>query len=281
MEFNKLLQGDAPILLDGGMGTMLQAKGLAAGQHPELAALICPDRLEEIHRAYVQAGSRIISTNTFGANRIKLCAMGATVEQVVPPSVAIARKAAGGKALVALDIGPIGQLLEPTGILPFEQAVDIFKETIRCGVEAGVDLIFIETMADLQEARAALIAAKEVCDLPVMVSMTFEERGRTFLGCPPAAALTLTGLGADAIGINCSLGPGQMLPVIREMAKWTNLPLILKPNAGLPDPTGGGYDITPAQFAETLAPATEVGVKLLGGCCGTTPEYISLLARAV
>ena len=282
MEFNTLLASNTPVLLDGGMGTMLQARGLAAGQHPELAALEHPDWLEDIHRAYVEAGSQIISANTFGANRLKLANMGKTVAEVVPASIAVARKAAGDRALVALDIGPVGQLLEPTGILPFEQAVDIFKETVICGVEAGVDLIFIETMADLQEARAALIAAKEVCDLPVMVSMTFEERGRTFLGCPPAAAaLTLEGLGAAAIGVNCSLGPKQLLPIIEELGRWTNLPLILKPNAGLPDPAGGGYDITPAQFAETLAPATQLGVKLLGGCCGTTPEYIALLNAAL
>ncbi len=282
MEFNTLLFSNAPVLLDGGMGTMLQAKGLVAGQHPELAALEHPDWLEDIHRAYVEAGSQIISANTFGANRLKLANMGATVAEVVPASIAVARKAAGGRALVALDIGPIGQLLEPTGILPFEQAVDIFKETIRCGADAGIDLIFIETMADLQEARAALIAAKEVCDLPVMVSMTFEERGRTFLGCPPASvALTLEGLGAAAIGVNCSLGPAQLLPIVEELSRWTSLPLILKPNAGLPDPAGGGYDITPAQFAETLAPATDLGVKLLGGCCGTTPVYIALLNRAL
>ncbi|MBQ3557710.1 MAG: homocysteine S-methyltransferase family protein [Oscillospiraceae bacterium] len=282
VEFNTLLASNTPVLLDGGMGTMLQAKGLVAGQHPELAALEHPDWLEDIHRAYVDAGSQIISANTFGANRLKLANMGKTVAEVVPASIAVARKAAGDRALVALDIGPVGQLLEPTGILPFEQAVDIFKETVICGVEAGVDLIFIETMADLQEARAALIAAREVCDLPVMVSMTFEERGRTFLGCPPAAAaLTLEGLGAAAIGVNCSLGPKQLLPIIEELSRWTSLPLILKPNAGLPDPAGGGYDITPAQFAETLAPATQLGVKLLGGCCGTTPEYIALLSKAV
>ena len=144
MDFNTLLTSHAPVLLDGGMGTMLQAKGLVAGQHPELAALEHPDWLEDIHRAYVQAGSQIISANTFGANRLKLANMGKTVAEVVPASIAVARKAAGDRALVALDIGPIGQILEPTGILPFDEAVDIFKETVQCGVAAGVDLIFIE-----------------------------------------------------------------------------------------------------------------------------------------
>jgi len=264
------------------MGTMLQARGLKSGEHPELAALEHPDWLFDIHRAYVDAGAQIINTNTFGANREKLARMGKTVDEVVAPSVAIARKAADGRALVALDVGPIGQLLEPTGTLDFEQAVEIFKEVIAAGVKAGVDLVFIETMTDLQEARAALLAAKEVCDLPVMVTMTYEERGRTFLGhSPAAAALTLEGLGADAIGVNCSLGPREMPPLAEELLKWSTLPIILKPNAGLPDPSGAGYDITAQDFAQSLAQLAEVGVKLFGGCCGTTPEYISLLKQAL
>ncbi|MBO5340722.1 MAG: homocysteine S-methyltransferase family protein [Oscillospiraceae bacterium] len=280
MEFRELLRSPAPVLLDGGMGTMLQARGLKPGEYPELAALDHPDWLFDIHRAYVDAGARIISANTFGANREKLSRMGKTVAEVVSASVCVAREAADHRALVALDVGPIGQLLEPTGLLQFEQAVDIFKEVISAGVDAGVDLIFIETVADLQEARAALLAAKEVCSLPVMVTMTYEERGRTFLGhSPAAAALTLEGLGADAIGVNCSLGPREMPPLARELLKWSTLPIILKPNAGLPDPNGGGYDITAAQFASTLASMAELGVKLFGGCCGTTPEYIALLKQ--
>jgi len=282
VEFRELLRSDRPVLLDGGMGTMLQARGLKSGEHPELAALEHPDWLFDIHRAYVDAGAQIINTNTFGANREKLARMGKTVDEVVAPSVAIARKAADGRALVALDVGPIGQLLEPTGTLDFEQAVEIFKEVIAAGVKAGVDLVFIETMTDLQEARAALLAAKEVCDLPVMVTMTYEERGRTFLGhSPAAAALTLEGLGADAIGVNCSLGPREMPPLAEELLKWSTLPIILKPNAGLPDPSGAGYDITAQDFAQSLAQLAEVGVKLFGGCCGTTPEYISLLKQAL
>ena len=280
VEFRELLCGDRPVLLDGGMGTMLQGKGLKPGEHPELAALEHPDWLFDIHRAYVDAGAQIISANTFGANREKLARMGKSVAEVVAPSVAIARKAAQDKALVALDIGPIGQLLEPTGTLDFEQAVNIFKEVVAAGVEAGVDLVFIETVADLQEARAALIAAKEICPLPVMVTMTYEERCRTFLGhSPAAAALTLEGLGADAIGVNCSLGPREMPPLAQELLQWSTLPIILKPNAGLPDPGGAGYDITPAEFAQNLAALADMGVKLFGGCCGTTPEYIALLKQ--
>ena len=280
MEFRELLRGDRPILLDGGMGTMLQNKGLKSGEHPELAALEHPDWLFDIHRAYVDAGAQIINTNTFGANREKLARTGKSVAEVVSASAAVARKAADSRALVALDVGPIGQLLEPTGTLAFEQAVDIFKETITAGVTAGVDLIFIETITDLQEARAALLAAKETCDLPVMVTMTYEARCRTFLGhSPAAAALTLEGMGADAIGVNCSLGPREMPPLAEELLRWSTLPIILKPNAGLPDPAGGGNDITPAEFAQNLAALVDMGIKLFGGCCGTTPEYIALLKQ--
>ena len=280
VEFRELLRGDRPVLLDGGMGTMLQSRGLKPGEYPELAALEHPDWLFDIHRAYVDAGAQIINTNTFGANREKLARTGKTVDEVVSASVAVARKAADGRALVALDVGPIGQLLEPTGTLPFEQAVDIFKETIAAGVSAGADLIFIETITDLQEARAALLAARETCDLPVMVTMTYEARCRTFLGhSPAAAALTLEGMGADAIGVNCSLGPREMPPLAEELLKWSTLPIILKPNAGLPDPAGGGYDIAPVEFAQCLAALADMGIKLFGGCCGTTPEYISLLKQ--
>ena len=171
MEFRELLNTPGPVLLDGGMGTMLQARGLSIGEWPELAALEHPDWLEDIHRAYVEAGAQILCANTFGANREKLGRTGRTVEEVVPPSVEIARRAARGRALVALDVGPTGQLLEPTGTLRFEEAVDIFAQTVRAGVQAGADLILIETMTDLQEARAALLAAKENSSLPVIVTM--------------------------------------------------------------------------------------------------------------
>ena len=282
VEFRELLNRPGPILLDGGMGTMLQARGLGIGEAPELAALEHPDWILDIHRAYVEAGTQILCANTFGANREKLSRTGKTPDEVIPPSIALAKEAAAGRALVALDIGPIGQLLEPTGLLPFEDAVALFKEEVRAGAAAGADLVIIETMADLQEARAALLAVKETCDLPVMVTMTYEERGRTFLGCDPAsAALTLEGMGADAIGVNCSLGPREMPPLVEELTRWTTLPIAIKPNAGLPDPSGSGYDISAREFAESMAQLTELGVKLYGGCCGTTPEYIALLARAL
>ena len=280
MEFRELLNTPGPVLLDGGMGTMLQARGLSMGEWPELAALEHPDWLEDIHRAYVEAGAQILCANTFGANREKLGRTGRTVEEVVPPSVEIARRAARGRALVALDVGPTGQLLEPTGTLRFEEAVDIFAQTVRAGVQAGADLILIETMTDLQEARAALLAAREHSSLPVLVTMTYEATGRTFLGCSPAcAALTLEGLGADAIGVNCSLGPREMPPLVEELLRWTTLPIVLKPNAGLPHPDGSGYDISPEEFAHSLAALADLGVQVFGGCCGTTPEYIALLRR--
>ncbi len=264
------------------MGTMLQAKGLRMGEHPELAALEHPDWLLDIHRAYVEAGTQILCANTFGANREKLKRTGRTVEEVIPPSIAIAKEAAAGRALVALDLGPIGQLLEPTGMLDFETAVDIFAQQVRAAVSAGADLVMVETMTDLQECRAALLAVKENSDLPVLVSMTYEERGRTFLGHSPAsAALTLEGMGADAIGINCSLGPREMPKLVRELTRWTTLPISVKPNAGLPDPGGAGYDITADEFAAAMAELTDLGVKLYGGCCGTTPEYIAKLCRAL
>ena len=261
---------------------MLQAKGLALGEHPELAALEHPDWLLEIHRAYVEAGTQILCANTFGANREKLKRTGKTVEEVIPPSIALAKEAAAGRALVALDLGPTGQLLEPTGSLDFETAVDIFAQEVRSAVSAGADLVMIETMTDLQECRAALLAVKENSDLPVLVSMTYEERGRTFLGHSPAcAALTLEGMGADAIGVNCSLGPREMPALVEELTRWTTLPLSVKPNAGLPDPGGAGYDITAEQFAQAMAELAELGVKCYGGCCGTTPEYIARLCQAL
>ena len=282
MDFRELLNAPGPVLLDGGMGTMLQARGLKLGEYPELAALEHPDWLLDIHRAYVAAGSQILCANTFGANREKLRRTGRTVEEVIPPSIALARQAAGGRALVALDLGPIGQLLEPTGSLDFETAVDIFAQEVRAARDAGADLVMVETMTDLQECRAALLAVKENSDLPVMVSLTYEERGRTFLGhSPAAAALTLEGMGADAIGVNCSLGPREMPPLVEELTRWTTLPISVKPNAGLPDPGGAGYDITAEEFADAMAALTQLGVKCYGGCCGTTPDYIAKLAQAL
>lgn len=267
------------ILLDGAMGTMLQAAGLPVGQLPEFWNLTNGETVTAIQKQYVDAGSHIIYANTFGANRHKLSGCGHSVREVVMAGVCAAKKAAEGTdTQVALDIGPIGQLLEPLGTLSFDEAYDIYQEMVTAGAEAGADLIVFETMSDLYEVKAGVLAAKEHTDLPVWVTMTFEATGRTFVGVTvPAMALTLTGLGVDAIGFNCSLGPKELLDMAEELRHWTDLPLILKPNAGLPDPATGAYTITPEEFARELCPAAEKGVTIFGGCCGTTPDFIRAL----
>lgn len=273
MNFKQLLEKDF-IFLDGAMGTMLQASGLEAGATPELLNLTNPTLIQSIHKKYIDAGSDIVYANTFGANSYKL--HGESVQKVISAAVENARKACGENALVALDIGPIGQLLEPSGTLEFEQAYEIFKEQIIAGKDA--DLIVFETMTDLYELKAAVLAAKENSDLPIMCTMTFEENQRTFTGCSISSmAITLSGLGVNAIGINCSLGPKQLVPLCDELLTWTELPIVLKPNAGLPDPVTNKYDVSPEEFAKEMRIAAEHGVKLLGGCCGTTPEFIKAL----
>ena len=281
-KFSQLLQKPF-VLLDGAMGTMLQKSGLPMGALPELYNLTQPETITAIHRAYINAGADVIYANTFGANRHKLAGSGFTPEQVIAAGIAAARQAAKGTgALVALDVGPIGELLEPAGSLSFDGAYEIFSQEITAGAAAGADLIAIETMTDLNETRAALLAAKENTDLPVICTMTFEESGRTFTGCSiPSMALTLEGLGADAVGINCSLGPDQLPPLVEELAKWTRLPIVVKPNAGLPDPSSQEYDIGPEQFAGYIAALIPYGIKIAGGCCGTTPEYLGMLRKAL
>lgn len=270
------------MILDGAMGTMLQAAGLPLGALPEVWNITNSGAVTEIHRRYVQAGSRVLYTNTFGANRCKLANSGYSAAEVCAAGVRCARAAAEKGTLIALDIGPIGRLLEPLGDLPFEEAVGIFREMVLAGTGAGADLIIVETMSDLDEARAALLAAKENSTLPVWVTMTFETGGRTFTGVTvPAMALTLTGLGADAIGFNCGIGPMEALPLLRELRRWTALPLILKPNAGLPDPATGEYGVTPEEFASLMKAAPEEGAVMIGGCCGTTPAFIAALHEAV
>lgn len=270
------------VLLDGGMGTMLQKNGLQPGEKPELFVLRKPEKVTSIHRAYVDAGSEIIATNTFGANALKLLGTGVSVQTVIEASVKAAKKACEGTdARTALDIGPIGELLEPSGTLSFEKAYDLFAEMMIAGVQAGADLILIETMTDLYEAKAALLAAKENTSLPVLVSMTFEENGRTFSGTSiEAMALTLSPLEPAAIGINCSLGPAEIMPLARRLASMTKLPVFMKPNAGLPDPMTGMHGLSPEDFCEQMKDCMSFGVSIIGGCCGTTPETISCLAEA-
>ena len=272
----------AILLLDGAMGTMLQAQGLPPGARPELWNLENPAAVQKVHQAYVAAGSQVLYANTFGAYAPKLANTGRTVEEVVAAGVTLAKAACrGSAALAALDLGPLGAMLEPLGALSFEEAYRLFAQTVQAGVKAGADLIVIETMGDLYEAKAALLAAKENARLPVAVTMTFEESGRTFAGCSiPSMAHTLEGLGADAIGLNCSLGPVQLAPLIRELCSHTRLPVIAKPNAGMPDPLTGAYDMGPAAFAKAMLPCLEAGASILGGCCGTDPAYIQALAQS-
>lgn len=272
------------ILLDGAMGTMLQQNGLKPGDVPELMNLTHPALIESIHRSYLEAGSRIVYANTFGVNRRKLAGTGHRVLEVTLAAIQNARRAAKdfADARVALDIGPLGELLEPMGTLTFEQAYDLYAELAEAGEKAGADLAVIETMTDLYETKAALLAVKEKTSLPVFVTMSFDENGRTFTGCTvESMARTLEGLGADAIGVNCSLGPDQLGDVIRRLCRSTRLPVIAKPNAGLPDPVDGHYDLSPEDFAASVLRLTELGVSYVGGCCGTNPDYIRALAQAV
>lgn len=283
MDFNTLQKERNYILLDGAMGTMLQKSGLKPGGIPEELNITNPELVEEIHKRYVDAGSDIIYTNTFGANGYKLSHSQYSVEELVTAGVSIGRKACeGSSCLVALDIGTIGQLLEPVGTLSFDDAYAYYKEMVTAGEKAGADLVVFETQTDLLELKAAVLAAKENTDLPILCTMTFEENKRTFTGVSVSAmAKTLEGLGVSAIGVNCSLGPVELYDVVKEMAQWTNLPLILKANAGLPDPVSGEYHISADEFAAESAKSASQGVKFFGGCCGTDENFIRELKTAL
>lgn len=262
-------------LLDGATGTQFQLRGLPAGKSPELLNLEDPALVEEIHRAYVEAGSDVVYANTFGANRLKM--PHGKAESIVRAGVEIARRAAGDK-FVALDIGPTGALCEPLGSMTFDEAYAVFAEVVKAG--AGADLIVIETMSDLTELRAALLAARENSSLPVMCSMTFEESGRTFTGVLPEAFALCASPFADVVGINCSLGPDKLLPVMRRVAAYTQKPLFIKANAGLPD-ARMNYELYPEAFSALHGEYLEMGVNILGGCCGTTPEHIAALKKLI
>ena len=275
------MENKLPVLLDGAMGTMLQRSGMKPGTIPETLNITDPETVAAVHRAYIRAGSGAVYANTFGANSLKLKHSGYTAAEVIAAGVRIAKEcAAETGALTGLDVGPLGVMVEPLGSLPFEEAVELYKEMMRAGAEAGADLIAIETMSDLTETRAAVLAAKEETDLPVLVTMSFDETGRTFTGCTPASmARTLEGLGADAVGVNCSLGPAEMVPIVREIRENTRLPVIAKPNAGLPDPVTGEYGVDAEAFARAMRELAEAGAEIRGGCCGTDPAYIAALAR--
>ena len=274
------------LILDGGMGTLLQQAGLPAGEYPERWNLTHPDVVSGIQKAYFAAGSQVVNTNTFGANSLKFASE--ELRAVVEAGVRIANEAktaaAGPGAWVALDIGPTGRLLKPYGDLDFEDAVSVFAETVRIGVAAGVDLIMIETMSDSYETKAALLAAKENCDLPVFVSCAYGGDGKLLTGADPAAMVAmLEGMGADAVGANCSQGPAELLPVVGALTENASVPVLFKPNAGLPRLSGDVtvYDVGPAEFAAAAAKAADLGARIFGGCCGTTPDHIKALCDAL
>ncbi len=279
MTFRELLLNDDFILLDGAMGTMLQKSGLKLGAIPEELNFTNPELIGSIHRQYIEAGARAVYTNTFGANRNKLRGSRYSVREVVQQAIGIARKAcADSGALVGLDVGSLGRMLRPTGDMPVDEAYDMFAEIMDAS--EGADFIVIETMTDLLETKTALLAAKERTNLPVICTMSFEENMRTFTGCTAASmALTLGGMGADVIGMNCSLGPREAMPIVKEILKWTNTPVLVRPNAGLPDPATNLYDITPDEYADIILEMSKLGVKVFGGCCGTTPEFIRAVGQ--
>lgn len=281
MTFRELLKSDGYIVLDGAMGTMLQASGLKLGGLPEELNFTNPELIEDIHRQYIAAGAQAVYANTFGANAHKLRDSRYTVTQVVEKGIEIARRAcAGTDALVALDVGSLGRMMRPTGDMPVSEAYEMFKEIMLAG--RGADFIAIETMTDLMEVKTALLAAKENTDLPVVVTMSFEQSLRTFTGCSAASmALTLSALGADVIGMNCSLGPDEAYPIAEEIMRWSSVPVIIRPNAGLPDPKTNLYSVTPEQYAQDIERIAQLGVKCFGGCCGTTPEFIKAVCAAL
>ena len=277
--------------LDGGTGSYLQERGLKPGELPEIWNLNRPEEIIALHRAYYEAGSHAVCTNTFGANGLKFDGLDGrpSVRQVVSAAVECAKlareTASGGQAerFVTLDVGPLGRLLEALGDVPFERAVELFAEEVRAGAEAGADLILIETMSDSYETKAAVLAAKETCGLPVFVSNVYDEGGKLMTGATPEAMVAmLEGLGADAIGINCSLGPKQMLELVPRFTACCSVPLLVKPNAGLPRSEHGKpvYDVSPEEFAAVMQEIVAGGASIVGGCCGTTPEYVRALTAA-
>ncbi len=274
------------LILDGGMGTLLQEKGLLAGELPERWNTTHPEVIRQIHRDYFEAGSNVVNANTFGANSLKFS--DEELEVIIKAAIENARSAAASsnarqEKWVALDIGPTGKMLAPYGDLDFEDAVSIFAKTVKLGVKYGADLIYIETMSDSYETKAALLAAKESSKLPVFVSNAYSEGGKLMTGADPAVMVAmLEGMGADAIGVNCSLGPKALAPVVKEYLRLSSLPVILKPNAGLPAVVNGKtvYNISPKEFSEQVSALIKDGVSVVGGCCGTTPDYIKALTYA-
>ncbi len=269
------------VFFDGAIGWILLRKGLKAGQRPDIMNMLAPEAVLEIQRSYYEAGSDILLTNTLGANAVALKDTGYTVEEIIRAGVSIAREAGMGQTLTALDIGPIGEFIAPFGSLTFDESYELYRRQAVAGEAAGADLVAIETMSDLLELKAVMLAVKENTKLPVFAMMTFDKSGRTFTGCRPESfAVTAEGLGASAVGINCSLRPDEIYPIAEKVVAHTSLPVIIKPNAGMPDSVTGLYDLGASEFARQMAHFAELGVKIVGGCCGTSPEYVREL-RAV
>ena len=272
--------GKKLLFFDGGMGTLLQEKGLKPGELPETWNLNHPEDIIGIHQAYIEAGSDIVLTNTFGANALKFKDDTYPLKKIVEAAVQnvkTAQERAGKKVYTALDVGPTGKLLKPMGDLDFEDAYNAFKEVMIYGEQAGVDLIHIETMSDTYEIKAAVLAAKENTKLPVFVTAIFDERKKLLTGADiPVFVSMLEGLRVDALGINCGLGPKQMFPMLEELQKYSSLPIVVKPNAGLPKQRGNEtyYDVEPEEFAQTMEKIVDMGAAIIGGCCGTTPDHI-------
>lgn len=277
--------GKELLFLDGGMGTLLQAEGLAPGELPETWNIEHPEKVEAIHRRYYEAGSDVVLANTFGANVCKFHDDRYTVEEVIRAGIANAKRAGeqiGKETYVALDMGPTGKLLKPMGDLDFDDAYEAFAEAVRYGEKYGADLIHIETMSDTYEVKAAILASKENSSLPVFVTMIFDERGKLLTGGDvPSVVAMLEGLRVDALGLNCGLGPKQMLPILNDLRRYTSLPIIVKPNAGLPKQKNGEtyYDVEPDEFARIMQEVVKGGACVIGGCCGTTPEHIKKLVE--
>lgn len=282
MEVKKYIE-DNILVFDGAMGTMLQNKGLKLGEHPDVLNITEKEKVMEVYREYIEAGTMVITTNTFGANELKLEESGYSVEEVIDAGINLAKEAIGDKdILIAQDIGPIGQLLQPMGTLSFDEAYNIFKRQVVQGEKSGADLFIVETMTDLYEVKAAVLAIKENTNLPVFCTMSFEENGRTFTGCTPESmVLTLEGLGVDAVGVNCSLGPKELEPIVKRIINSTNIPIVVQPNAGLPKISFGEtyYDLTVEEFIKYINKFIDMGVSIVGGCCGTTPEFTKALRK--
>ncbi|MBO5439850.1 MAG: homocysteine S-methyltransferase family protein, partial [Clostridia bacterium] len=280
MNIQKLINNGF-VFIDGGMGTQLQEKGLKAGEIPEEWNITNSQVIEGVHRAYFEAGANIATANTFGANPIKTD----KYEEYILSAIENAKRAKTGEnQLIALDIGPTGKLLAPIGDLDYEDAIEAFSKVVRAGVKAGCDLVIIETMNDPYELKSAIIAAKENSSLPIFATFVLDERGKTITGCDiPAMVAMLEGLGVTALGVNCSLGAKQLKQFIPKIVENSSLPVIVSPNAGMPCVHEGKtcYDSTPEDFACKMKEIADMGVRILGGCCGTTPEHISLLTKAL